>query len=497
MSVQWFCNVAGKVIGPFSPKQLKELADNGRLTPEHLVRRGEDGQWVEAHNVKGLFPEKGATPVATTPVAKPLPSAAAAPSPPGKGKTPAKKKPVARAKPVAAPAAPLPGASVGGVGIVTEDGGGQTRSGNFPLRRKSNPLPMVITLGSVLVVIIIVALVLLNSQGGDNPDQVAANGTNTTNSTTGDNTQTAGTGETTDPAVGTTATTAAADNEWADISKGVKIDDIQVAVRHVSIAPIPFQDEPRSFDKPNQPYLLVEVELSNLNDNALKTYKGWNNMRPALDIADEHNNRYRSVSTGPDLVVGRIRHATDIRADRQPVRDILIFNEPLPAAKAFYLNLPASAFGSSGEAKFKIARSDIKSKPTVKPTPTERPKEGDNRDRPTRPSGGSNSAIEESLDEINTGSPASSGNPLERLPDMPYPGDPSSNPGPPPSDEPNPFDPGGNGGAVDPDKPFVPVNPDEQPIKPSFHDDGSGVEGTIEELNQSLEGDGSVHAEPI
>jgi|GEM_PF-6603478 len=507
MSVQWYCNVAGKVIGPFSPKQLKELADGGRLTPEHLVRKGEEGQWVEARQVKGLFPEGGAAPTAKkqapkTPVAKPLPSADAAPAPPTKKKSTPKKKGPARAKPVAAPVTPP---ASGGVGIVTEDGGGQPRPGGLPMRRKSNPLPMVITLGVILVAVIVGGVIFMNSQSGDDPSDILAGGDAIPDPT-------ANAGATTDPAAGDTddptaptpgtvapASPTAADAEFAEIAKAIKIDDIQVAVRHVSLAPIPFKSKPRSFDNPEDPYLMVEIELSNLNENVLKTYRGWNNMRPSLVIKDEHGNAYRTTSTGSDAVVGKVRSSTDIRADRPPVRDLLIFNEPLPAAKSFFLELPASAFGSQGRAKFKISRGDIKSKPSVKPEPADRPEDSDSDpgdDEPSRPDNGSDSGVEDSIDEIMGGSPSSGNNPLDRMPEVPYPGQPSGNPEVQPSDEPNPFNPGGTGGTPDPEEPFVPVRPDEQPVNPGFHDDGSGIEGSIEELNQSLEGDGS-DAEPL
>ena len=65
MAAEWYCSVSGKTLGPLSAEQLKALAEQGKLTPRHQVRRGTDDPWVSAGRVKGLFPKASdATPVA-------------------------------------------------------------------------------------------------------------------------------------------------------------------------------------------------------------------------------------------------------------------------------------------------------------------------------------------------------------------------------------------------------------------------------------------------
>ena len=56
MAAQWYCKISGKAIGPLSSRQLKMLADDGRLQPDNPVRQGNQGKWVPAQRVKGLFP---------------------------------------------------------------------------------------------------------------------------------------------------------------------------------------------------------------------------------------------------------------------------------------------------------------------------------------------------------------------------------------------------------------------------------------------------------
>ena len=57
MLADWFCTIDGKRIGPFNSQQLKAAAAKGQIRPDHLVRRGDDGPWLPAGRIKGLFPE--------------------------------------------------------------------------------------------------------------------------------------------------------------------------------------------------------------------------------------------------------------------------------------------------------------------------------------------------------------------------------------------------------------------------------------------------------
>lgn len=51
----WYVSHNGKAVGPFSAGQLKQLAASAKIHGETQVRRGNDGVWALARNVKGLF----------------------------------------------------------------------------------------------------------------------------------------------------------------------------------------------------------------------------------------------------------------------------------------------------------------------------------------------------------------------------------------------------------------------------------------------------------
>lgn len=70
MSQQWFARIAGTICGPFSPKDIRRLAQRGDVTPETEVSMDQH-KWVAATKLKGLtFP----SPAAPTKPTKTAPS---------------------------------------------------------------------------------------------------------------------------------------------------------------------------------------------------------------------------------------------------------------------------------------------------------------------------------------------------------------------------------------------------------------------------------------
>lgn len=54
MATQWYYQLTDRVLGPVSTQELAELARNGQLLPDHLVRSVESDRWIEASRVTGL-----------------------------------------------------------------------------------------------------------------------------------------------------------------------------------------------------------------------------------------------------------------------------------------------------------------------------------------------------------------------------------------------------------------------------------------------------------
>lgn len=55
MAAQWYVTLEGKRFGPMSAKQLKQLANSGRMSPDDLVSKDGIQKVVPARKVKGLF----------------------------------------------------------------------------------------------------------------------------------------------------------------------------------------------------------------------------------------------------------------------------------------------------------------------------------------------------------------------------------------------------------------------------------------------------------
>ena len=62
MGAEWFCQMAGRELGPLSSQQIKMMAASGRLQPADSIRQGANGPWLPAARVKGLFPAAGNSP---------------------------------------------------------------------------------------------------------------------------------------------------------------------------------------------------------------------------------------------------------------------------------------------------------------------------------------------------------------------------------------------------------------------------------------------------
>ena len=62
MPQQWYCQIMGSDIGPFTPTELREMVRSGQLTPDALIRKADSERWTTAENVKGLFATPAAPP---------------------------------------------------------------------------------------------------------------------------------------------------------------------------------------------------------------------------------------------------------------------------------------------------------------------------------------------------------------------------------------------------------------------------------------------------
>jgi uncharacterized RDD family membrane protein YckC len=83
MAEGWYVGRNGEQSGPFSPQQLKQMANAGQLSPADLLWKDGMPNWVPCSSVKGLFlePNLGTTPPSSRPALRPT-------APPPRGTVP-------------------------------------------------------------------------------------------------------------------------------------------------------------------------------------------------------------------------------------------------------------------------------------------------------------------------------------------------------------------------------------------------------------------------
>ncbi len=123
MANEWYVQQGGKQYGPMTSAHLKKLATEGKIKPDTTVRLGNEGAWVPASRVQGLFaspadaptvPQRKAAPTVTKSgplAAKPMPTVPKA-APTAAKVTPAAAKAVPPVAPLAAPPLAPPPAPV-------------------------------------------------------------------------------------------------------------------------------------------------------------------------------------------------------------------------------------------------------------------------------------------------------------------------------------------------------------------------------------------------
>lgn len=55
MANEWYFQAKGRRFGPISTKLIKQQVEAGRVLPDTLVRKGEEGDWLPAGKVRGLI----------------------------------------------------------------------------------------------------------------------------------------------------------------------------------------------------------------------------------------------------------------------------------------------------------------------------------------------------------------------------------------------------------------------------------------------------------
>jgi hypothetical protein len=313
MPGEWYCKISGETSEPLSARQLKALADEGRLGPNDLVRHGNHGPWIPAVCVKGLMPgdassselpEAFVTPEAEVAkrgpakyAGKPAPKPSPRPAPPRKAmvipvaqaedepvvevgtRSSAAEVPHAPPRPAPRRSAPSDSAPRGAARPSGTARAGSLTAAN-PRRRKRNNVAAMVVLGIAAVTLSVVGVIILSSQKGRSPASDAR-------------TPDAAEGKA-DGAPAGDQSAVPEEKEWIDASKtAIKRDDARVQIRAVGIG-VP----PSTFLRTSNKYLWVTVELKNISAEKALNVRRWSDPSRSdhgVTIVDSDGKSYRQV----------------------------------------------------------------------------------------------------------------------------------------------------------------------------------------------------------
>ncbi len=388
MANEWYVRIGEKEYGPFASAKLKQLADAGKISPETLVRLGTDGKWVPASKVKGLFESAPTQPSASLPPPD-APQPAIAPSPPPPPIVP----PILTASIVEPPrSAPSQSVAVqvnvsqsraahslgiaslvlGILGLLTfclpfiaipltALGLALGIGGLFlAFARRGSGIGFSIA-GSAVCALVLLPCVLFTfavgtaiSEGAKAIDEAgkkieAASKTNQVVAENADG--------------GEPAKLANKDEiEWADAAKPVQQGDIRVSVTGVSVNRVPLLalgSEKTSSDQ----LIMIRLRIENVGTTRKVEYKSWSGGASILPdavaaLTDNLDNTYKRINFGfGTQVVGQI--TSESVYPEKAIDDVLVFEPPISAAEFLKLELPAAAFGGTGQLRLKIPKSMI------------------------------------------------------------------------------------------------------------------------------------------
>ncbi len=398
MAADWYCRIAGAELGPLSSQHLKALAADGRLRAEDEVCQGKGGKWVQASRVKGLLKSPGSEVLVARPLdeddgssavksakgrAKPaskaaLPKAKSAPKPPEPSQTTV---PIAKVAVVGgAPASTAPGPSPFDF---KEPGGDQAKSASRKSgslspsdlakhRRKQRKKMLIGSVGAVGGVFVVLAVIWIadpfGTRSGDDAAQRASamepieegelGGDLTT-----DLDELLGTGR---PRSDAAADAAGDGQRWLDASKDTATaGPVSVRVVSAEVAKPQLTRAAGRAASPPEDYLIVTLELANTDPAKKVVHSGWGGRAAAshgVSLVDNHGNRYKARTFTGAAIDGQ-QSNTALYAD-EPVRDVLVFERPVEAAKYLRLTLPAAALEHSGMLRFQIPKEMIGAEPS-------------------------------------------------------------------------------------------------------------------------------------
>lgn len=163
-----------------------------------------------------------------------------------------------------------------------------------------------------------------------------------------------------------TADDAANEPIWTPAGTPVRIGDVQVEVKSVTLGKVPLvriitNDESESVDD----LLTVRIGVTNLSERKKVDHRSWMSNFPSLldgppaTLSDADDNTYRPSTFGATARVRGTEASPSIYPGKA-VEDAVVFEPPVDGVQTLRLTLSAKMFGEEGEARFEIPAAMIR-----------------------------------------------------------------------------------------------------------------------------------------
>jgi hypothetical protein len=364
---EWFCNIAGREIGPLSSRQLKAMAARGQIAPTDTVRRGATGHWTTANHVRGLFAAAQTPPSSPPPVPLPPPSifTSSVPNVAWPTETPAPE--AERPAPPPLPPPPPPAEDIVD-DVASGDADGEnaapfdpfaepddytaSRKANLALsaRARRKRQQQMLLVGSLIFVIfgVVVAalLLMIGNFGGvvevkSEPKAAAVSK---------------------QPAK---ESDKAASKKADDNAKPSDATELRMVVGDVPVRVVSVTRGSDAADGASNRCLLITVEVKNPDPREKREFESWSRdatQRGAV-LTDDHGKAYPAKAVNVAAVLGATVPSSI--GPLESARDVLAFELPDAKIESLQLDLPGEAFGKNAAAQFKIPAKMIAEKPVV------------------------------------------------------------------------------------------------------------------------------------
>ncbi len=151
---------------------------------------------------------------------------------------------------------------------------------------------------------------------------------------------------------------------WSPSDNAVRHGDLQVKIASASIGKVALKDVIREAAVSEKEFLIVKLELLNLNTTKKVEYYTWSGKDISFDrdyatLKDDFGNGYKRIGFGfGSYPIGAVEKYASVHPFKT-LTEVLVFEVPIATATYVVLELPAKNYGAEGVIRFRIPMTSV------------------------------------------------------------------------------------------------------------------------------------------